>query len=472
MSVITNVRFPDLIACDPSVLSLDESKKRVRASTVVTRLREAPPPVDKALRSRWAKPTPAEAVTLQAAADALQRVFERLGASRQEHVQPHIGASTLREVEKQPMETLMLAATMLTVQALGTLAEGKGKALEIMAQGERRVRDHEAQELRQQIDKAIEQQHKAKKAGIFGAICDWVVSAVEVVSGVARIVGGTLSGDAMMVAGGAMDLAAGTAGLVKAVSETMALIDTEHADKWRSIAATAGKIQLAFEIAGAVVDITNAAQNMIVSKVIPKAAKTVLEDGAERVVAAAVKAGSKEAIESAAKQVTEQIVKEVSKEALDALGQQAIEKIVQNAIKNVAEHAAEKGVEVATKKLTKEIVKEIRRSVILAVVKASVSVIDVTRGVVGGANRMYSGVIELEKAKLQKEIDQLILDQEWLQALFDMYERTKKDAEQGMKDLIQGQGTAMEGGVAQMRRGAQVAQQGAASMAGVVAGAV
>lgn len=476
MSAISSLRFAESafidesVSIDPSVRSPDRNSKVAQVAALAA-LPNAPALAEKLSQtlSRWAKPSAAaEVVTLQAATQALRNVFERLGAR-----EPHVGVTALRQVEKQPMETLMLAATMLTVQALGNIAEAQGKALDIMAQAQKAERQREVDELRQQIDKAIEQQHKAKKAGIFGAICDWVVSAVEVVSGVAKIVGGALSGNAMTVAGGVMDLMAGTAGLVKAATETLALIDSAHADKYKAIAATAGKIQLAFEIAGAVVDITSAARNMIVTKVIPKAAKTVLQEGAEHVVAAAVKQGTKAAIENAAKEVTEQVIKAVSKEALDVLGQEAIETIVQNAVKHVAQHAAEKGVEVATKKLTEQIVKEIRRELIKAIVKAAThTVVNVTRGAVGGANHVFSGVIEIEKAKLQKQIDMLILDQQMLQSLFDAYEQAKKDTRKQMKDLIQGQATALEGGSAQMKEAAGIAVQGAASMGHIAAATV
>jgi secreted effector protein SseC len=253
MSAISSLRFSESAPFEASVQPLDAREKKADAAGAIAALPGTPASTqEQALRelSRWAKPAGGSVVTMQAAAKALERVFEQLGASR-----PHVGLSTLREVEKQPMETLMLAATMLSVQALGDVASAKGKALEIMSDKQERIREREIQELREQMDKAIEQQEKAKKAGIFGAVFDWIVAAVEVVSGVAKIVGGVLTGNPMTVAGGVMDLMAGTAGLVKAVANTLALIDTANADKYKSIAATAGKIQLGFEIVGAVIDI-------------------------------------------------------------------------------------------------------------------------------------------------------------------------------------------------------------------------
>jgi secreted effector protein SseC len=473
MSAVSSLRFAESATFEPPLRSLDEKKTKNAVGADPPGVLPGLPPLAEMpqLRgpSRWAKPaSAAEVVTLQSAAKALERLFERLGASR-----PEVGVSKLQEVEKQPMETLMLASTMLTIQALGNVADAKGKVLEILGKAQQREREREVQEIREQIDKAIEQQHKAKKAGIFGAVCDWIISAVEVVSGVAKIVGGALTGNAMMVAGGAMDLMAGTAGLVKAMADTMALIDPAHAGRYKSIADTAGKIQLAFEVAGAFVDITSAARNMVVTKVIPKAAETVLKEGAEQGVAAAVKEGTKAAIANAAKEVSDQVVKALSKEAIDVLGQEAVENIVRQAVENVAKRVAEKGAKVVEKELTNQIVKEIRREVIQAVVKAAVgSAVNVTRGVVGASNKIVDGVIAIEKAKLQKEIDSLVLDEQWLQAMFEMYEQSKKDTREKIKDLIHGQASALEGGGNQMKQAATVAVQGAASMAQLAAATV
>lgn len=471
MSTISTLRFIDLAFPEPSVQPNDHEGKRAREARGLLALPEAVNAQGKheTPRRDWARPEAAAvAVSVRAAADALERVFGQIG-----NPGPRNGVSMLQGVEKQPMQSLMLAVTLLSVEALGTLANATGKALDIMAQGQRNVEQHKVQEIREQIDKAIEQEKKAKKAGIFGAICDWVVSAVEVVSGAVRVATGALTGDAMMVAGGVMDLAAGTAGLVKAACETMALIDTKDADKFKAIAETAGKIQLACEIVGAVVDITNAAQNMLLTKVIPKAAEKVLEDGAAKVVATALKDGSKEALEMAAKQISEKVVKSVSEEALQVLGKEAVEKIIQDAVKTAAKNALERGGEVVTEKLAKDIAKQIRRSLIKAIVKeAVVTTVNVTRGALSGANEVFSGVIQIERAKLQKQIDMLILDQEMLQALFDDFDRMKKDAEEKTKDLIHAQGRALAGGSAEMQATATVAIRGAASMAGIAAATV
>ncbi|HTI18331.1 MAG TPA: type III secretion system translocon subunit SctE [Trinickia sp.] len=474
MSAISSLRFAESTAPGPASQSIDGNKKKTGVDGVdslggltgASALREL---FQRQGPSRWAKPMSADdVVSLEKAARALERVMQRLGGGRTED-----GVSRLQDVEKQPMETLMLSATLLTVQALGNVAQAKSKALEIMGEAQQRAREKEVQELREQIDKAVEQQHKAKKGGIFGAVCDWIVSAVEVVSGVAKIVGGAMTGNAMMVAGGAMDLLAGTSGLVKAMAETLALIDTAHADKYKSIAATAGKIQLAFEVAGAVVDVTSAARNMVMTKVIPKAAEKVLQEGAEHMIAAAVKEGGKAAIEKAGKALSEQVVKEVSKEVLEVLGQETVEKIIQQAVETVAKRAAKEGTKMATKELTEQIVKEIRRAVIEAVVKAAVhSAVNVTRGVVDASNKIFSGVTEIEKAKLQKQIDLLVVDQQWLQALFGMYEQSKKDTQEKTKSLIEGQASALEGGVTQMKEATTITVRGVASMGHVAVATV
>ncbi|MEA3119922.1 MAG: secreted effector protein SseC [Paraburkholderia sp.] len=503
MSAISSLRFAESAPFEASVQPLDAREKKADAASALAALPIVPASAqEQAFRdlSRWAKPGAGAAVTMQAAAKALERVFERMGASR-----PHVGLSTLQEVEKQPMETLMLAATMLSVQALGDVASAKGKALEIMSDKQERIREREIQELREQMDKAIEQQEKAKKAGIFGVVFDWIVAAVEVVSGVAKIVGGVLTGNAMTVAGGVMDLMAGTAGLVKAVANTLALIDTANADKYRSIAATAGKIQLGFEIVGAAIDITSAARNMVITKVIPKAAETTLREGAEHALVAAVKSGSKDAVAKTAQEIGKKVASEVSEQVLEKLGKgaleasksagkelaaeatrqlgvnrvleafssKAIEELVTKAVKEVAEKAIERGVEVTARELTKDIVKQIRREVIAAVLKSSaLTAVNVTRAALSASSQIVSGAIGIDRANLKKEIDLLILDQQWLQAFFQFYDEMKKDTTQRTKHLLDDQSTALAGGVKAMNETMAVQVRGAASMAHVAAAAI
>ncbi|MGF6401555.1 secreted effector protein SseC [Pseudomonas frederiksbergensis] len=408
------------------------------------------------------------------AMQALDRIFSNVP------VKGEGGATrTLKGLEKIPMDSIMLASALLSGEILGDTAIAKSKALKIMSDKQQEVRQQEVLQYREQMDKGIEQQENVKKAGIAGVIFDWIIAAVEVVSGAAKIVGGVMTGNPMLVAGGAMDLMAGLSGVVKATANTMALIDTANAEKYRAIADAASTVQMGFEIAGALVDITSAARNMLMTKVIPKVASTVLKEGAEQVLMEGIKAGSKAAVEGTAKTIAKEVASQVSTQIAQSLGrtameasktaaketagkvlqqigvnrmlekfsQEGIEKLVTKAVKKVGDSAIDQGIEMTAKEVAKAATKEINHEVLKAALKASTyTAINVTRSAVGGVNAISAGALAVERAKMQKEISQLILDQQWLQSVFNFYKEEKDVAMKRIGELLEGQAQVAQGG--------------------------
>ena len=128
------------------------------------------------------------------------------------------------------------------------------------------------------------------------------------------------------------------------------------------------------------------------------------------------------------------------------------------------------GGEITAKELTKRITKEIAHDVAQVVMKtAALSAVNVMRAATVGASKMVSGIISIERAKLQKEIQQLILDQEWLQMLFDEFAQRKKEQSEKMKELVEGEASAMKGGSDALKQFYNVQTQGIASIASVAA---
>jgi secreted effector protein SseC len=425
--------------------------------------------------SRLNMPSPGKSPVSQLdAMKALSRVLASIPA-KQDGPPP----MSLKDLEKIPMDSIMLASTLLSSEILGSTALAKSKALAIMTDKQERIRQQEIRDCREEMDKAVEQQDKAKKAGIFSVIFDWVIAAVEVVTGVLKIVGGVLTGNVTTVAGGAMDLLAGLAGVVKATANTLALIDPDNAAKYKEVADAAGYVQLGFEIAGALVDVTSAARNLLLTKVIPTVAGTVLKKGADTAIVQAIKTGSKSAIDQTAKTVGQQVASQVaaqitqglSKATLEAsktaakagmqtfvqqfgvnqmlrqFSQQGIEKLVTHAVKKVGHKAIEQGIQKTAEQVTKEVVKAVRNEVIATVIKASTYIgIHTARGALTGASQITSGALAIDRALLQKEISQLMLDQQWLQSLFALYQAEKNAAFKRMGELIEGQSQVVEDG--------------------------
>nr|WP_241499426.1 type III secretion system translocon protein [Chromobacterium sphagni] len=441
-----------------------------------------------------------EPVSRQQAADALGRITRTI-----DQASGNVGTAkgptlSLSAIEKIPMDSMIMASTLMTSQMLGDTAATKSKALDIMSKKQDALRKQEVENIREQMSKAIEQQDKAKKAGILSVVFDWVVAAVEVVTGVAKMIGGVMTGNAMQAAGGAMDLVAGMAGLVKAMANTMALVDPENAEKYRKVADVAGKIQLSFEIAGAVVDVTSAARNLLVTKMIPKVAGKVLKEGAEQMVSTAIKKGTAGAAKNAANAVGKQVADQVATQVAQALGKaavdaaktttkktvekfaqkftnqmlerfthEAIEKLVSKSVEKVIKKAVKEGVELTAQEVTKRVVNQVFADVVKATIKATLKapalvVSSTVRGVATGARDIMIGEIEKQRAKLQKEIDLLILDQQWLRSFFEFYEQEKKEVIKKTRELLNDKGQVFEDGVQAMGQAASTQAQIASAM--------
>ncbi|AKM48566.1 type III secretion system translocon protein [Edwardsiella anguillarum] len=397
-------------------------------------------------------PAPRQPVTLRLAEGALNRILDIFG--------PRVDGKplTVTDIERTPMEAMTLAASLLGVKALGDNANLKALAMEIRTHGAESLRLRQNEDLRKQVEKSIEDQAKAQKAGIFSAIVDWIVSIAEVVSGIGKI----LIGD---FAGGAMDVAAGCAGLVKAACETLALIDKDNAEKYQSIADVAGKVQLAFEIAGMAVDLVSVGRGVMASKSIAKATETVMEGAAGEALHTAVTQGSEAAIKTAAAEIGKQVAEQVSEQVtrslaeqsarflgqghlLEAFSKQAIEQMVTRAVETAAKRALQSGVEISAKELSKQVIKEVQREVIKAIVGACIDSVannakSATRSTLQSVNGVYQGVITKERAELQKVIQQLINETDFMQFMLDEFEKIKKRAKENIGSLMDGAGKAL-----------------------------
>lgn len=450
-----------------------------------------------ATRQSWLRLGPQTMVSQQQANEAFDRLFHNANpGSEEQHDTRRTVMPPAREFQKLSAEMMMVAVTLAAGELVGHLTDAKAKAVKILGDQQDNLRSQELKDFREQMELALEDQKSAQKAGIFGVIFDWVVAAVELVTGALKIVGGVLSGNMMMVAGGAMDVLAGLAGVVKAAMNTMALIDPANADMWRGIGNDAGKVQLFFEIAGAVIDITSALRNAILTKVIPQAAKECLKAGAAQVISEAVESGIKTAVTEVAQQVGKQVADQVTEKLMRQLGKKAlessteaattvlqqlgvnkmlskfshaaIEKLVTESVKKVANHAIDEGIALTAEQVTKAIVKDIAQQVLITTLKASTYIgTTAAREAVSGAQKITAGALAVERAQLQKEIDELVLDQQWLMMLVEMFEREKKQQIDEMKRLTEGQTDASAGASETLRDAAQTRVRAATSMAGV-----
>lgn len=118
---------------------------------------------------------------------------------------------------------LTLDTATLLLMVNGLLQEVYAKNADILCQQIQRasdvqevLRDKQLKDYQAQINKAAEQADKVCKAGIFSAVCDWIISGVQLAVGALRI----MAGD---VVGGTATILNGVAGILKASAETALL---------------------------------------------------------------------------------------------------------------------------------------------------------------------------------------------------------------------------------------------------------
>lgn len=411
-------------------------------------------------------------VTLQDAQRALERIltpFFSQDLSRAGGQPPSLGA-----LEKVSMDAMVMMAANLSISTFADTANSAMKASKIMTDTQECLRDKKVKEYQEQLAKAIEQSDKAHKGGIFGAIFDWIVGAVEAIYGAIKLVEGALrcavgdvAGGALEIAGGAAYLAAGVAGMVKAAAETAILCGADK-EKCQSVIDVAGKVQLGCEVVGMALDIFQAGRAISATRSIAKGTETVMKEAAPKLVEGIGK-GSTEAVASVAKEVGKQVAEQVADQVmanlskglkevaeqggrqitsrlLDAFSKQAIEQIVTRSVEEVGKQAIKKGLQVTAEEITKQVVKEVSHEVIKTAIKAcTCTSLEIIRVCAGSGKMITDGSISVEKAKLQKQIEELILKQNFLEFCYEWYDKAKEQQLKTVKDLIDKQGDSLDG---------------------------
>ncbi len=146
-------------------------------------------------------------VSLQEADNALRRL---VGAQSEGAKRP-----TVRNVLEMDPVMLSMMMTQLVLNVSGNNANALCQQLERATEVQAALRNKQVAEYQEQINKAIEQADQARKAGIFSAVFDWIISGVEAVVGVLKMAEGVLTADPLAIADGAAYLSAGGPGWLK-----------------------------------------------------------------------------------------------------------------------------------------------------------------------------------------------------------------------------------------------------------------
>lgn len=370
---------------------------------------------------------------------------------------------------------LSMMMTSLILNVFGSNAQSLCQQLERATEVQNALRDKQVKEYQEQIQKAIEQEDKARKAGIFGAIFDWLTGIFETVIGAFKVVEGFLSGNPAEMASGVAYMAAGCAGMVKAGAETAMLFGADP-DTCQAIINVTSKVQLGCEAVALALDIFQIGRAFMATRGLSDAAAKVLDSGfGEEIAGRMVGAGEAEIEELAeefGKEVSENFSKqfesleremvspeemeeesaEFSRDVEKKMTSRAGKSFTKEGVKAMAKEAAKEALEKYAQEGEKFLLKEFRNKVLFNMFKkimyallrdCSFKGLQAIRCATEGGNQINTGVIKAEKAKLEKKIEQLITQQRFLDFIMQQTEGQKKMEQKRLQALYKDSGMAL-----------------------------
>ncbi|EEH2694176.1 type III secretion system translocon protein [Salmonella enterica] len=406
-------------------------------------------------------------ISLQEASNALKQLLDAVPGDHKRPSLPdflHINPTVL---------SMMMTSLILNV--FGNNAQSLCQQLERATEVQNALRNKQVKEYQEQIQKAIEQEDKARKAGIFGAIFDWLTGIFETVIGALKVVEGFLSGNPAEMASGVAYIAAGCAGMVKAGAETAMMCGADH-DTCQAIIDVASKIQVGCEVVAMALDVFQIGRAFMATRGLSGAAAKVLDSGlGEEMVERMVGAGEGE-IEELAEKFGEEVSENFSKQ-FEAIEREMVSpgemeeesaefsrNVEKNMTKNAGKSFTKEGVKAMAKEAAKEalekyaqeggkfLLKNFRNKVLWNMFKkilyallsdCSFKGLQAIRCATEGASQMNTGMVNTEKAKIEKKIEQLITQQRFLDFIMQQTEDQKRIEQKRLEELYKGSGAAL-----------------------------
>lgn len=297
---------------------------------------------------------------------------------------------TLKNIEKVSINDLFLLSSTLSLKIFGDTANSVAKASKLMTDTQAFLRDQNVKAFQEELAKKIEQSEKNKWLVLF----DWVVGVAEIAYGAVLIYFGQPAGPAYILAG--------VAGIVKAIAETVIYFDLGDKEIWQKVADAAFYLQTALEVGAVILDFLKAGALLSLGRGILKGTEIILKEMIPQLTQAVLKNSIKEGFK-----------------AMKVLGEKFYEMFVREIIPYIAKlksprNAIEAGAAILT-------------------------------GVTNGGRAIAKGSINLEKAGLQKEIEELMLKRSFFEFCFDWYHKMKEQQRKTLKDLVDKQADSLEG---------------------------
>lgn len=406
-------------------------------------------------------------ISLQEANNALKQLLDAVPGN---HKRP-----SLPDFLQVNPTVLSMMMTTLVISVFGSSAQSLCQQLERATEVQNTVRDKQVKEYQEQIQKAIEQEDKARKAGIFGAIFDWITGIFETVIGALKVVEGFLSGNPVEMASGVAYIAAGCAGMVKAGAETAMMCGADR-DTCQAIINVTSKVQFGCEAVALALDVFQIGRAFMATRGLTGAAAKVLDSSfGEEIAGRMVGAGEAE-MEALAEEFGEAVSENFSKQfepleremvMTDEMAQESAEfsrdvennmtrsagkSFTKEGVKAMAKEAAKEALEKYAQEGGKFLLKKFRNKVLSNMFKkimyallrdCSFKGLQAIRCATEGGNQINTGVIKAEKAKLEKKIERLIAQQQFQDFIVEQTEGQKKMEQKRLQALYKGSGIAL-----------------------------
>lgn len=403
----------------------------------------------------------AEYVSLQEADNALRRLMSQPADSNR---------PTVRDVLEMDPMMLSIMMTQLVLKTTGSNADYLCQQLERATEVQAELRNKQVAEYQEQINKAIEQADQVRKAGIMSAVFDWIISGIETVVGVLKMVEGVLTADPLAVADGAAYLCAGVAGMVKAGAETALCLGADKST-CNDIINTAGTVQTACEGVAMALDIMQIARGLSAARAVTAATEKVLSSGVGEELVDVIAKGAEDELEVLAEKAGQEVSRVMGRDFGMALEREMVDvcdmaaeaaareleaesnmvrsigksftregvsELVKAAVKSAGKDLLKEGEEVVAKKLRDTILQKLRRSIVKTVLKDCIhKTLLVARATTGGVNRISASVVSLLVADLERKIERLIAQQGYIDFVQNWTEDRKKTQQKRLSEVYQ-----------------------------------
>lgn len=359
--------------------------------------------------------------------------------------------------------TLSMMMTQLVLNVFGSNAHSLCQQLERATDVQRILRDKRVEEYQQQIQKAIEQLDRARKAGVINALFDWIIGVVEAVVGLIKMAEGLVTADPLACVDGVAWFSAAVSAMVKAATETALLMGADK-ESCQAIIDGAGTAQLSCEGIAMTLDILQIGRGFLAARALVSATGKALDAGiSERLLESLAKMTQAVAgnelmglFDELGAAVSEQLgqdfalnagreMVDVSNMAIEASARSAkaeawmiknvgknftragVESMVKAAAQAAADMLLKAGAELSEEGVRKAIISKLRAQIMRALLTDSVNTtLQIVRSTAKASELIASGVIEATAAVTRRQIEKLIAQQTFIGLIEEWTEEQKK----------------------------------------------